>query len=69
MEIERYSYLGIQVCRVGELFHNHMAKMMKQRVFVDGVLDFRYFGEVLQLESLDLRKGKKVLRRGEREEL
>lgn len=51
-------HLGIEIRRIRELLHHHMAEVMKQRVLVNRILHFRYFDEVFQLKALHLKKKK-----------
>lgn len=51
------SHLRVEIRRIRELLHHHMAEMMKQRVLVNRILHFRYFDEVFQLKALHLKKG------------
>ena len=51
-----FSHLRIEIRGVRKLLHHHVAKVMKQRVLVNRILHFRYFGEVFQLKALHLKK-------------
>jgi hypothetical protein len=52
------AYLGIEIRRIWELLHHHVAEMMKQRVLVNRILHFRYLDEIFQLKALHLKKDK-----------
>ena len=50
------SELRVQVGGVGELVHDEVAQVVEERMFVHGVLHFRYLRQVLDIKPFTLSK-------------